>query len=76
MLIESRDICIREMVAIIEIRIERLQTSGEHYLGQSFYQIKEEPIYYSDEKDFIEEERFPSSHVNIVQNKVMKIMPL
>ncbi|KAK3155004.1 hypothetical protein QOZ80_2BG0197620 [Eleusine coracana subsp. coracana] len=48
-------------------RTEGMQTSGEQYLGQSFYQIKEEPIYDSDETDLFEDTC--QSDVNLYQGK-------
>lgn len=44
-----------------------MQASGDQYLGQSFYQIKEEPIYDSDETDTFEDTC--QSEVNLYQGK-------
>jgi hypothetical protein len=48
-------------------RTEGMQTSGEQYLGQSFCQIKEEPIYDSDEIDLLKDTCH--SEVNLYQAK-------
>ncbi|TVU28130.1 hypothetical protein EJB05_19639 [Eragrostis curvula] len=48
-------------------RKEGMQTSGEQYLGQSFYQVKEEPIYDSDETDLVEDTGH--SEVNLYHGK-------
>jgi hypothetical protein len=48
-------------------RTEGMQTSGEQYLGQSFYQIKKEPIYDNDETDLLEDTCH--SEVNLYQCK-------
>ena len=48
-------------------RKESMQTSGEHFLRQSFYQVKEEPNYDSEETDLFEDTSH--SEVNLYHGK-------